>query len=74
VERALPGHWAGKRLLDLDLDGLCRVVGVTRLGETQVPSGALIGQEGDMVFLSVSGDRIDELDEQLARVPEKGAH
>ncbi len=74
VERAVPGHWAGKRLLDLEVDGMSRVVGVTRLGETQVPTSALIGQEGDMVFLSVSGDRIDELDEHLARVPEKGAH
>ena len=74
VERVVPGHWAGQRLLELEIEGTSRVVGVTRLGQASVPTSTLIAQEGDVVFVSVAGDRIDDLDAHLRRVPEKGAH
>jgi trk system potassium uptake protein TrkA len=74
VERVVPGHWAGQRLLDLEVEGLSRIVGVSRLGQASIPTDTLIAQDGDVVFAAVAGDRMDELDAHLARVPEKGAH
>jgi trk system potassium uptake protein len=74
VERVVPGHWAGRPLFDLEVEGVNRIVGVTRLGQSTIPTSSLIAQEGDVVFTSVGGDRIDELDAHLSRVPEKGAH
>ncbi len=74
VERVVPSHWAGQPIAALEVEGVNRIVGVTRLGQASVPTAALIAQEGDVIFASVAGDRIDELDEHLNRVPEKGAH
>jgi trk system potassium uptake protein len=74
VERVVPGHWAGHRLLDLEVDGLSRIIGVSRLGQASVPTDSLIAQDGDVVFVAVAGDRMEELDAHLSRVPEKGAH
>jgi trk system potassium uptake protein TrkA len=74
VERVVPGHWAGQPMTALEVEGINRIVGVTRLGQASIPTASLIAQEGDVVFASVAGDRIDELDEHLNRVPEKGAH
>jgi len=74
VERVVPGHWAGQSLFALEVEGVNRIVGVTRLGQATIPTSTLIAQEGDVVFTSVAGDRIDELDAHLERAPEKGAH
>ena len=37
------------------------------------PTAALIAQEGDVVCVTVAGDRIDELDEHLGRRPGQGS-
>jgi trk system potassium uptake protein TrkA len=74
VERVVPAHWAGHPLFDLELEGRVRIVGLTRLGEASVPVSTIIAQEGDVVFVSVAGDRIDELDDHFNREPVKGAH
>jgi trk system potassium uptake protein TrkA len=74
LERVVPGHWAGHPLLDLELEGVARIAGLTRLGQASVPTASLISQEGDVVFLSVAGDRIEEVDDHLNRAPVAGAH
>jgi trk system potassium uptake protein TrkA len=66
VERPVPAHWAGRRLLDLEADGLARVVAVARLGEASVPDARQVAQEGDVVWMSVVNDRMDEFEKRLA--------
>jgi len=66
VERAVSASWAGRRLAELDSAGLARVAALTRLGVGQVPTPDLVTQEGDVVYLTVSADRIAELDHHLA--------
>jgi trk system potassium uptake protein TrkA len=58
--------WAGRRLADLDLDGLARVAVLTRLGVGQVPTPDLVTQEGDVVYMTVAADQIADLDAHLA--------
>jgi len=65
VERPVAASWAGRRLADLDVDGLARVAVLSRLGVGQVPSPDLVTQEGDVVYVVVAADRLDELDEHL---------
>lgn len=65
VERPVAPSWAGRRLSDLDMEGVARVTALSRLGVAQVPSGDLVTQEGDVVYVIVTADRIDELDEHL---------
>lgn len=66
VERAVSASWAGRRLVELDSPGLARVAALTRLGVGQVPTPDLVTQEGDVVYLTVTVDRIAQLDEHLA--------
>ena len=65
VERPVAASWAGRRLADLDVDGLARVAVLSRLGVGQVPSPDLVTQEGDVVYVVVAADRLAELDEHL---------
>lgn len=72
VERTLPTGWAGRKLADLDVGGLSRVVAVSRLGAALVPSTDTVGQDGDVVWLSVSADRIKEVEALLGAT--RGGH
>ncbi|MSO86047.1 MAG: TrkA family potassium uptake protein [Acidimicrobiia bacterium] len=65
VERPVAASWVGRRLADLELPGLARVAALSRLGVGQVPDSTLVTQEGDVVYMTVSADRIEELDAHL---------
>jgi trk system potassium uptake protein len=74
VERPVAPSWAGRRLTDLDIDGLARVAALSRLGEAQVPSPDLVTQEGDVVYVTVVAARLDELDAHLSGDRGNGGH
>ena len=65
VERPVSPAWAGRRLVDLDLGSLARVAVLSRLGVGRIPTPDLVTQEGDIVYMTVSVDRIEELDAHL---------
>ena len=72
----MPAAWAGRPIAELEAVGESRVVAVTRLGVAQVASSSLLVQEGDVVWLSVDGDRMDDVDARLVAGPtsEQGRH
>jgi len=72
VERPVATTWAGRRLADLDIPRLARVVALSRLGVGQVPAPDLVTQEGDVVYMAVGAEHLDELDAHLA--DEHGGH
>ncbi len=74
IERSIPDTWAGHPLDDLESDGVVRVAGLSRLGKGAIPTPGLLAQEGDLVWLAVSGDAIDVVDAALAAGPAKGGH
>lgn len=74
VERLLPAGWAGKPLADVEVDGVARIAGITRLGKGMVATSTTIVQEGDMLWVSVAGDGIDTFDAHLANGPSKEKH
>lgn len=65
IERMVPGHWAGRPLVDLEIPGTARVAVLGRLGVATVPSHDHIAQEGDVVWVMVGGDSIDVFDAHL---------
>ncbi len=69
VERLVPPAWAGQPLVGIEGDGVARVAALTRLGVAQIVSPAVLAQEGDVVWVAVAGDRIDELDRRLTAAP-----
>jgi trk system potassium uptake protein TrkA len=58
----------------LDVAGLARVAALSRLGVGQVPTPDLVTQEGDVVYMAVVADRLDELDAHLAETDSMGGH
>ena len=66
VERPVAAAWAGRRLSDLDLPGLAKVAVLSRLGVGQIPTEGLVTQEGDVVYMTVVADRLEELDAHLS--------
>jgi trk system potassium uptake protein TrkA len=74
VERALPDHWAGRALDDLMVAGRSVVSAIRRDAATRVYSAGLVGQPGDIVYLTVHRDAIDDLHTLLERAPIRGGH
>ncbi|MCC7077949.1 MAG: TrkA family potassium uptake protein [Acidimicrobiia bacterium] len=70
VEVALPDAWAGEPLDRLDEPGRFWLVGLTRLGQAQLTTYGLAGQDGDIVHIMVAADAMDELDARLEKVGE----
>lgn len=65
LERPVPAAWAGHPVFDLELEARSRLVAVTRLGVAQLPTPALVAQEGDMVHVAVAGNSVDEFERHL---------
>jgi len=73
VEREVPVAWAGHPIDELDIPGTARVISLSRLGVGAVPAQGLLCQEGDVVYVGVSGDAVDAYDQHLAG-PKAGGH
>lgn len=71
VERALPDGWAGHRLSALGQPQRFRLVAITRAGQSRLAGPDLVGQEGDILHLTVVKDALDELEARLAGNPEE---
>lgn len=74
IERQVPATWAGRALDELEVSERIRVAALSRLGIGRVPKPGLLLQEGDAVFLVVSGDALDDVDPLLDAGPDKGGH
>jgi len=72
VEHLVPPLLAGRKLAEVEADGLLRVVALLRLGVSQLPTPGLVVQEGDVLFLAVQGERIDDVEGLLAAVAAGG--
>ncbi len=74
IERLAPVGFVGRKLAELEEEGLARVVAVSRLGVSQLPTPSLVVQEGDVLYLAALGDGVDALDAHLAAGDGKAGH
>lgn len=74
VERTVPSHWGGRPLAELEVPELSRLVAVSRLGEASLPGQRQVAQEGDVVWMAIAGDRLDEFDAFLSVEEAGGGH
>jgi trk system potassium uptake protein TrkA len=65
VERALPASWVGYGLEDLEVSGRLRIVAVSRAGKSVLPKPGVVGQAGDVLYVSVAEGHLDDLEEHL---------
>jgi trk system potassium uptake protein TrkA len=66
IERLVPSSWAGHRIGELDVEGQAHVVALARLGVAQLCRSDFVIQEGDVVYVAIDGERIDQFDEHVA--------
>ena len=74
VERPVPAHWAGRPATTVEDETTARLVAVGRLGATGLPQPRQALQEGDVIWLAVRAEDVEELDAALVRVPVAGGH
>ena len=74
VERSVPTGWAGHKLAELEIDGVARLVALSRLGASQLPKPEHVAQEGDTVYIAVAGDGLSALDAKFASSPRAAGH
>jgi trk system potassium uptake protein TrkA len=72
LERELGTPWAGHRVSEIEQTGV-RLVAVSRLGSAMLPAPDLVVQEGDVVYLALTADAMEHL-EQIAAGPTPGGH
>jgi len=69
IERAVPDAWVGAKLDDLEVPGHVKLVALSRAGKTGLSKPGLLGQEGDMLYISVVEDELAGLEQRLERGP-----
>jgi trk system potassium uptake protein TrkA len=74
IERLVPPSWAGHRVAELDVEGQAHVVALSRLAVAQLSRADLVIQDGDVVFVAISGDHIGEFDEHISAGATSGGH
>ena len=74
VERLVPAVWGGHEVNEIELPSVARLAALTRLGKAQVPGPNLVIQEGDAIWMMVSGEGIDTFDNHLVAGPAAGRH
>src|SRR5687768_9817118 len=70
LEAGIPAVWAGKKLAGLNEAGSYWLTSVTRLGEAQVVSTDLVGQEGDRLRFVSNISALDALRHRLEHGPD----
>src|ERR1700723_1129148 len=66
LERLLPDAWAGLGVRELVESAKGRLVAVTRAGEPRIDVDHLLGQEGDVLHIAVTGDGVIGFEARLA--------
>ena len=74
IERLVPTAWAGHRVAELDVSDEATVVALSRLGVAQLSRPDIVIQDGDVVFVAISGDHIDDFDEHIGAGTTSGGH
>ena len=69
VERSLPAAWVGYRLDGLEVLGRVRLTALSRAGRSVLAKPGVVGQEGDVLYVSVTEGALDELEELLEKGP-----
>jgi trk system potassium uptake protein TrkA len=69
VERSLPSAWVGYRLDDLEVPGHVRLTALSRAGKSALAKPGLVGQEGDVLYVSAAEGALEELEQRLEKGP-----
>lgn len=71
VERALPAAWVGYALGELEQSAQIKIVAISRAGIAMLPKPGAVGQDADVLYLSVAATAVDDLEERLKGGPRR---
>jgi trk/ktr system potassium uptake protein len=74
LERPVPREIAGQPLRDLEAGGLGRLAAVARGGQSMLPEPTMAAQEGDVVWVVVPADQVDDYDRTVNAEASEGGH
>jgi trk system potassium uptake protein len=75
LERPVPSSLAGRPLSELEAGGLGRLVALGRNGTSALVDPAMAAQEGDVAWVAVATDSVDDYDRTVtAPVVKEGGH
>ncbi len=75
LERPVETWHAGRPLSDLEGGGLGRIVALGRSGSSALPADGTAAQEGDVVWVAVRSEDVDDYDRTVSAAPvREGAH
>jgi trk system potassium uptake protein TrkA len=60
IEHHVPTHLVGRTVTDAESDHRVRIAGIRRLGAGIVPTSDLVLQEGDLMYVSISRERLED--------------
>ncbi len=69
IARSLPGAWVGYRLDDLDVLGQVKLTALSRAGRSFLVKPGAVGQDGDVLYFSVTEGAVDDLEQRLEKGP-----
>ncbi len=69
IERSLPANWVGYRLDELEAPGVAKVVALSRAGKACIPKPGALGQDGDVLYISVDVGALGTVEARLAEGP-----
>jgi trk system potassium uptake protein TrkA len=73
IERTVGSGWVGEKLSAIETNEV-RVVALSRLGVSMLPAPTFVVQEGDVVYLAVSADAMERVDQMIAGPAKAGGH
>jgi trk system potassium uptake protein TrkA len=74
IERALPDHWAGRLLDELNDPGRFALTAVRRGSRTMLATSGMVGQPGDLLYVTTTTADLDDVDKLLRTEPPRGGH
>jgi trk system potassium uptake protein TrkA len=72
IDRTLGDDWAGHPLTEVEEAIGARVAAINRMGAATVPTARTVAQSGDVLYIAVETERLDEVDKALLAPPKKG--
>jgi trk system potassium uptake protein TrkA len=63
-----PAEAVGKRALEIDKEGLRRVIAVSRFGVPRIPDKNLTLQDGDIIYISAARSQATGLQEEIKKI------
>ena len=69
IEVYVDSGWVGRKLVDMETAGHCKIPFLIRFGSGTVPIANTVFQDGDLIYAAVSNEQVPDVEEILGNPP-----